>query len=582
MPQAEAPQQVVATVEPARNKGPVGPIEQGTQLGSYEVLVPVARGGMASVWAGRTRGSGGVQDLVAIKTLLPELDDDPEFHKMFRDETRVASRIRHPNVAGLFAVGEHGETPYLVMEWVDGDTLAALLRAAKPLGGIPQGIVLRIASDTCSGLHAAHELKGDDGHSLDVVHRDITPANVLLTSGGQAKIVDFGVAKSKAQIHVTRVGGVVKGKTPYLSPEQLGGLPLDRRSDLFSLGTMLYVLTTGLHPFRGESDLKTLENIAIKKPVPLRSIVPWIDPSFETLVLKLLEKDPRQRLASAADVKAEIDRILETLDEPCGNGDVAAFLRKALGEQLDQRAKELKDAADTLDGRRSGAEPSKVVIAEARPLPPPAFADEPIVPPPAPVPEPTPTPAAPEPESLAPVAPPPEPEPIPIAKVPSLPPFGLATEPLDEAMARHEDTQRGRALMLRRRRMGQLVGLIVGASVIVIAAAAILSGGGDSSQGSAPSARPLTSTPKPLEPSKPPEPAPPPEVVTAEPVRSAEPAPSADAAPPPSTEPSTEPAPTTAPKPPPGPRPPTGPRPPPGPRPPRPPKKPPVYNPQGI
>lgn len=554
----------------------VGPIEKGAQLGSYEILIQVARGGMASVWAGRTRGAHGIADLVAIKTLLPELGDDPEFHKMFRDETRVASRIRHPNVAALFAVGEHGDTPYLVMEWVDGETLAALLRAAKPLGGIPQGIVLRIASDVCAGLHAAHELKDDAGVSLDVVHRDITPANVLLTSGGEAKVVDFGVAKSKAQLHVTRAGGVVKGKTPYLSPEQLGGLPLDRRSDLFSLGTMLYVLTTGLHPFRGDNDLKTLENIAIKKPVPLRSIVPWIDPAFETLVLKLLEKDPRQRLGSAAEVQGEIDRILETLDEPCGVSDVAAFLRKALGESLDARTRELQAAADHLDEKKGVAvAPSKVVIDVP---PPPADLGGDAAPAeaaPAPVAKPTSTPApalAAEPAAAE-------------APAPAVAPFpgidGMAEEPLDEALARNEDTQRNRALTLRRRRLGQLVGLAVGAGVVVIGLAAVLSGGGEE-----PVAKPVA-TAAPVEPARtaeppPPEPPPPAEpVATAEPAASVEPAASAEPAPePPPKETAAAPPPpppktTTPPRPP---RPPSGGRPTGG----KPPKKPPVYNPQGI
>jgi serine/threonine protein kinase len=589
-PPAEPPPKQHAVVQPSRAGEVGGPIEKGAQLGSYEVLIPVARGGMASVWAGRTRGAQGIADLVAIKTLLPELDDDPEFHKMFRDETRVASRIRHANVAGLFAVGEHGDVPYLVMEWVDGDTLAALLRAAKPLGGIPQGIVLRIASDVCAGLHAAHELKDDAGVSLDVVHRDITPANVLLTSGGVAKVVDFGVAKSKSQLHVTRAGGVVKGKTPYLSPEQLGGLPLDRRSDLFSLGTMLYVLTTGLHPFRGENDLKTLENIAIKKPVPLRSIVPWIDPAFEALVLKLLEKDPRQRLTSASEVKAEIDRVLDTLDEPCGTADVAAFLRKALGHQLDDRTRELEAAAEELDRKRGSLQPNKVVIDVPAP---PSF-DAPgnaVVP--APV-----VSAAAAASGAAKDTPPKEldaPIPVPVAAAAAVidEPVrtlgeGLAEEPLEDALSRNEDTQRNRALTLRRRRLGQLVGLAVGAGVVVIALAVMLSGGDDDATSkTTPTARP-TAVERTAEPKPPPAPEP---TVTAEPVATAEPAPSVEptADPAPTAEPvaTAEPPPVATPKPtaapPPRPPPPRQPPRPPTTRPGgKPPKKPPVFNPQGI
>src|SRR5262249_53770375 len=157
---------------------------------------------------------------------------------------------------------------------------------AKPKGGIPMPIVLRIASQVCAGLHAAHELRDDAGALLDPVHRDISPANVMISKVGFAKIVDFGIAKSKGRLHVTRAGGVVKGKTPYLSPEQLAGKPVDRRSDIFSLGILLYVLATGLHPFRGDTEIKTVENIALKDPVPLRDIVHDLNPEFEQIVLR--------------------------------------------------------------------------------------------------------------------------------------------------------------------------------------------------------------------------------------------------------------------------------------------------------
>ena len=209
-------------------------VQPGATLGRYEILMPIARGGMASVWAGRMQGTRGFSRIVAIKTMLPDISDDPDFQTMFLDEARVAARIKHPNVVQIIDLGEQDDVIYLVMDWVEGDTLGALQKAAKPLGGIPLPIVLRIAQQALAGLHAAHELRDDAGTLIDLVHRDVSPGNVLISMQGFVKIVDFGIARSKARMHVTRAGGVVKGKTPYLSPEQLGQLPIDRRSDIFS------------------------------------------------------------------------------------------------------------------------------------------------------------------------------------------------------------------------------------------------------------------------------------------------------------------------------------------------------------
>ncbi len=175
----------------------VGP---GSTLGRYEILMPVARGGMASVWAAKLPGSRGFQKIFAIKTMLPDVSDDPEFESMFLDEGRVAARIRHPNVVEIIDLGEQDDVLYLVMEWVEGENLGSLVKAARGHGGVPLPILLRIASQVCAGLHAAHELRDDDGNLLDLVHRDISPANVLVSTSGFVKIVDFGIAKSKGRL----------------------------------------------------------------------------------------------------------------------------------------------------------------------------------------------------------------------------------------------------------------------------------------------------------------------------------------------------------------------------------------------
>ncbi|WP_441288819.1 protein kinase domain-containing protein [Sorangium sp. KYC3313] len=334
----------------------------GSTLGRYEILMPVAKGGMAAVWAARLQGTRGFKKIVAIKTMLPDVSDDPDFESMFLDEARVAARIRHPNVVEILDLGEEDDVLYIVMEWVDGETAGTLQKAAKRLGGIPQRIVLRIASQICAGLHNAHELRDDSGVLLDLVHRDISPANVLISTAGFVKIVDFGVAKSKGRLHVTRAGGIVKGKTPYLSPEQLGGLPIDRRSDIFSLGALLYVLTTGLHPFRAETELATIENITIKNPLPPRDLNGAIHPELDRIILKALEKDPESRFSTCAEMQRAIDQVASTLGEPTTDEDVAAFVRQAIGEIQEKRAQELRDAIAAVDAgaavnseRRPGA-----------------------------------------------------------------------------------------------------------------------------------------------------------------------------------------------------------------------------------
>jgi eukaryotic-like serine/threonine-protein kinase len=321
----------------------------GSALGRYEILMPVAKGGMAAVWAARLQGTRGFQKIVAVKTMLPDVSDDPDFQSMFLDEARVAARIRHPNVVEILDLGEESDVLYLVMEWVDGETASTLQKAAKPLGGIPQRIVLRIASQICAGLHNAHELRDDHGALVDLVHRDISPANVLISTAGFVKIVDFGVAKSKGRLHVTRAGGVIKGKTPYLSPEQLGGLPIDRRSDIFSLGALLYVLSTGLHPFRAETELTTVENIALKNPLAPRELNESIHPEFDKIILKALEKDPANRFSTCAEMQRAIDQVASTIGEPTTDEDVAAFVRKAIGDIQAKRAQDLRDAIAAVD-----------------------------------------------------------------------------------------------------------------------------------------------------------------------------------------------------------------------------------------
>ncbi len=326
-----------------------GLVLAGGEAGNYQLIEPVARGGMATVWAARPAGTRGATDLVAVKTILPELSDEPDFATMFTDEMRVASRIHHENVAQTLACVTQGEAVFLVMEWIDGDTLGALQNATRTTGGIPENILIKIAAGICAGLHAAHELKDGSGALVDLIHRDVNPANIMLTRAGVVKIVDFGIAKSKGRVHVTRVGSTVKGKTPYLSPEQLGGVPHDRRSDLFSLGCVLYTMATGVHPFRGDSELKTIENIVLKTPANPRGLSPELHPEFERLIMQLLEKDPKKRPANADAVRASLVKLDDVVSKPASTEDVASFVQKALSEPFRERDAALAKSAGALD-----------------------------------------------------------------------------------------------------------------------------------------------------------------------------------------------------------------------------------------
>jgi tRNA A-37 threonylcarbamoyl transferase component Bud32 len=330
-------------------------IQPGQTLGRYEFLVPIAEGGMASVWAARLKGSRGFSKTVAVKTMLPSVSDDPQFEQMFLDEAQIASRIRHPNVVEILDLGEQDEVLYLVMEWVDGEPLSNLRRAAAKHGGIPRSIALRVVADACSGLHAAHEMKDDGGQLVGLVHRDISPQNILITFGGDVKIVDFGVAKAAGRSTGQTIAGQVKGKPPYMSPEQALGEVVDRRTDVFALGIILYQLTTGKHPFRGESDLVTLQNIVSDKPiVSPRALDRQYPRELELVVMKALDRKRERRFQTCAELEAAIEDVFEKAVPRTRNDEVGKFMQDMLGSRGEARRKALGDSVRAADERAAG------------------------------------------------------------------------------------------------------------------------------------------------------------------------------------------------------------------------------------
>src|SRR6478752_2028350 len=242
------------------------PLVPGYRLDNYELLCPVAEGGMAQVWLARKTGKHGFEKLVAIKTILPKYASDDRFQRMFLDEARIASRIAHPNVAHIFDLGEEHDVLYLAMEWVDGESISKLLRAVqRSKTSFPLGVALRILSDVCGGLSAAHELKDAEGAPLGVVHRDVSPQNILVTSRGVAKLIDFGVAKARDRVSGDTSTGLFKGKVQYMAPEQALGRPVDARADLWAVGAILYTFASGDPPFQGDNQVQTLYQLTTGK-----------------------------------------------------------------------------------------------------------------------------------------------------------------------------------------------------------------------------------------------------------------------------------------------------------------------------
>src|SRR5215472_4682916 len=264
---------------------------------------------MASVWLARIEGKHGFEKLVAIKMILPKYAADGQFEKMLLDEARIASHIEHTNVAQILDLGEQHEVLYLVLEWVDGDALSRLFRAARRKSQkLPPGVVLRVLADTCGGLHAAHELCGTDGSPLGVVHRDVSPQNILVSTRGVAKLIDFGIAKARDRLVGETGAGVLKGKIRYMAPEQALGKPIDRRADVWAVGAILYHLLAGTPPYEGENDLSSLNLLtAGSPPPPLPQNVPE---RVRAVVGRAMTHAPEARYPTAAALQAALEEAM--------------------------------------------------------------------------------------------------------------------------------------------------------------------------------------------------------------------------------------------------------------------------------
>jgi serine/threonine-protein kinase len=272
------------------------------RVGRYEILLPIASGGMATVYLARTVASNGSVAEVALKLTHAHLRSSVEFANGLVEEGRLAARIRHPNVVSVLDVGDDPMGVYLVMEYVDGDTLAGLTRGSA---AIPVPMGARLLVDALAGLHAAHELREDDGTLVGVVHRDFTPQNILVGTDGVARLADFGIAKAASRVGYTRTG-IVKGKIAYMSPEQAHGTPLDRRCDVWAAGVVAWEIFAGRRLHANDDDVATLLKVATLTPPLLRSVAPQVPEAIEAVVAGALEMDVRNRYLTAYELATQL------------------------------------------------------------------------------------------------------------------------------------------------------------------------------------------------------------------------------------------------------------------------------------
>jgi serine/threonine protein kinase len=323
------------------------------RIGNYEPLIRLASGGMATLYVARHARAGGFERLVVIKRVHPHLLGNREFCDMFLDEARISSLIRHANVVPVIDVAEANRELFLVLEYVESLSLAQLLAAAKVQGELlPPPVVSRIMSDSLAGLHAAHEALDMREASMGIVHRDVSPHNILVDTHGISSIIDFGIAKAASRLSDTSTGQF-NGKFRYMAPEQVKQLPLDRRADVFSAGVVLYEALTGRTLFPGENEGDTVLSVLVTEIPDPSSIAPGVSEKLDAVAHEALERRRDQRFATAA-------RFREALEEACPpstTDEVAAIVARLGGEMLARRREDLQKALGRTADRSPATRP---------------------------------------------------------------------------------------------------------------------------------------------------------------------------------------------------------------------------------
>jgi serine/threonine protein kinase len=315
-------------------------LRSGDILGQYQLLTCVGQGGMGRVWAARRMGSP-LQRLVAVKTGLDADHQTREFQESFTDEARIASLLRHPNVCGVYEFGRHETVLYQAMEWCDGASLRTVLDHL-PGQRLDFALAARIVANVAAGLHAAHQLEDDDGVALHVVHRDVSPQNILISRRGQVKVTDFGVAKATGQLHRPGAEGEIRGKAMYMAPEQITTQEVDQRTDIFSLGCVLFEATVGHGPYHREGSMPTLYHVISRDAPSPRSLIRDYPEELSRIVLKALARDPRERFQTAEEFGVSLEEWLARSHVMVTEQMIADLMTRTADEFVQEKARRIE------------------------------------------------------------------------------------------------------------------------------------------------------------------------------------------------------------------------------------------------
>jgi serine/threonine protein kinase len=324
----------------------------GTSYGRYQLLKKLAAGGMAEVYLARQSGLEGFEKLIVVKRILPHLASDEEFVHMFLNEARIAARFNHANIVQIYDLGMIESTYFIAMEYVHGEDLGRVMRKAWNAGTwIPPQLALRVIAQACEGLYCAHTKTDESGRALNVVHRDISPQNILVSFDGGVKIVDFGIAKAADSSSGTR-NGTIKGKYAYMSPEQAQGKLVDARTDVFALGLVLYELLTGVRPLKRDTDIQTLQAALacdIEPPSKVASISDTLDP----LVMQALTRNADDRYASARDFQLAIEDYLVQNQLAASSVHLSEFCKTLFADRLEEEKRQGRPMPSTTESSQS-------------------------------------------------------------------------------------------------------------------------------------------------------------------------------------------------------------------------------------
>ncbi len=311
------------------------------RFGKYTLIDRIAVGGMAEIFLARQAGLEGFEKTIVIKRIRPHLSKQPNFVKMFLNEAKLAAQLNHPNIVQIYDLGKISESYFIAMEYVFGRDMRRIIPKADTLGiPFPMVYALKIASSVCEGLYYAHQKVDMYGNALNIVHRDVTPENIFVSFDGTVKVLDFGIAKAANQIEQTRAGEI-KGKLSYMSPEQCMGKQLDSRSDLFSLGTVLYEWLTGFKLFTGDSEVAILKSITEGKIYAPSYFKADIPEAVEAILMRALEKDREKRYQNAWEMQYDLDQFLSQYEFTPSNIHLSNFLKQLFNDELEEEKSHL-------------------------------------------------------------------------------------------------------------------------------------------------------------------------------------------------------------------------------------------------